>query len=215
MTSLFAEGKFRLDKSPAGSETLIAFFDQSGNPSFAVTLSVIGSQTFLGLEQLNPDTYTQYDITSSIQANTWYSVALSLTPTSITGYFNDQAGPTIHINTENPTIKSVAVGMFFGTGTYGIYTGNMYVDNIQIGTLSNSPSPTPSASPTPSTSPTPTITGTTPTPTPSTTVLPTNSNPISINRLPESLEVGGPAISILAALGLVLANPQFFGRTKW
>ena len=219
MHNLFAEAEFRLDKALVGSEALIAYFDPTGNPIATVGLSNINNQLFETVEVYQPSypdhVYSQFEITSQLQSNTWFSVALSLTTTSCTAYFNDQPSPTININSAAPTIKSVAVGMFYGTGTYGVYTGNLYVDKVQIGTLTSTPTPTPTSNSSPTPTPTATLPGSTPTPTPSTTPLPTNSNPISINRLPESLEVGGPAISILAALGLVLANPQFFGRTKW
>ena len=219
--TVFAEGEFRIDQNIAGQITLIRFSDATDNPLASAAISFVNGHSQVVMENYQPS-YTYNSFQTDIPANAWFTLGLYVTPDFTVLYYNDVAVRTIY-QAATPAINSVGVGMFWGTGSY---TGNLYVDNVQVGGFltSSTVTPNPSSSMNPSPTPNPSSITPTPTPTlapgetPSPTPVPTSddsSSLLSPERLPETLMVSGPAISVLAAFALVLYNPKFFGKTHW
>jgi hypothetical protein len=129
-STMFAQAKFMLTKNMQGMETLIAFFDSTDVPAATLMINVVGGRVYLAVMTLLPSySYAQYDVTDSLSANTWFSVALESSPSSCTIYFNGIAVQNIS-NRDIPSISAVSVGMFWGTGDY---QGTLAVDNARIG----------------------------------------------------------------------------------
>jgi len=130
---MFAEAKFMLTKNMVGQETLIAFFDSSDVPAATLMLNVVGGGVYLGVMTLLPSySYAQYDVTGTLSANTWFSVALESSPSGCTIYFNGVAVQSVS-KSGFPLIGAVSVGMFWGSGDYGDIQGTLIVDNVRIG----------------------------------------------------------------------------------
>jgi hypothetical protein len=155
----YTEAEFNFDRNFAGSQTLIAYFNGNGNPSVLMGIFVQSGKVFVFVEDKLPSySYSQYQLTG-VTPGTWYKFALDASATSATLYVNDQKlGGISQANI--PATATVKIGTFWGDGSY---TGNLYIDNVQIGSSSGStstsnPTPTPSASPTSTPTPTPTPT---------------------------------------------------------
>jgi hypothetical protein len=126
---MFAQAKFMLTKNMVGMETLIAFFDSNDFPAATLMINVVGGGVYLGVMTLLPSySYAQYDVTGSLSANTWFLVALESSSSGCTIYFNGVAVQSVS-KQDFPSIGAVSIGMFWGEGSY---TGNLYVDNVQI-----------------------------------------------------------------------------------
>ena len=74
--------------------------------------------------------YSQYELTG-FTSGTWVKFALDVSATSAAIYMYNQKLTSIS-QTNIPVTASVGVGMFW---TDGNYKGNLYIDNVQIGTL--------------------------------------------------------------------------------
>ena len=170
----YTEAEFYFDQNFAGSQTLIAYFNGNGNPSVSMGLSVQSGKVYLFVDDALPSySYSQTQL-SSLTPGTWYEFALDASATSATIYMNGAKLVSIS-QTNIPATATVKVGMFWGDGSYN---GNLYVDNVQIGSSSGSTS-SPTSTPTPTATPAPTPT---PTATPTSTPIPTfsgNSLPLS------------------------------------
>jgi hypothetical protein len=68
----------------------------------------------------------------------WYKFALDASANSASIYMNGQKLASIS-QTNTPATASVSVGIFWGNG---VYTGNLYIDNVQINTSAPPPIPT-------------------------------------------------------------------------
>ena len=129
---MFAQAKFMLNKNMEGMETLIAFFDSSDVPAATLMLNVVGGGVYLGVMTLLPSySYAQYDVTGTLSANTWFSVALESSPSGCTIYFNGVAVQSVS-KSGFPLIGAVSVGMFWGSGDYGDIQGTLIVDDVGI-----------------------------------------------------------------------------------
>ena len=113
------------------TQTLIAYFNANGNPTVSMGLSVQSGKVFVFVQTKLPSySYSQYELTG-ITPGTWYKFALDASATSATIYMYNQKLTSIS-QTNIPATASVSVGMFWGNGAY---TGNLYIDNVQIGIL--------------------------------------------------------------------------------
>ena len=132
----YTEAEFWFDQSFVGSQTLIAYFDGNGNPTVSMGLSVESGNVFAFIQtNLPSNAYSQYQI-GGLSSNTWNKFALDASTTSATIYLGDQQLTSVSQN-NIPATASVSVGMFWGDGAY---TGNLYIDSVQIST---SPPPPP------------------------------------------------------------------------
>jgi hypothetical protein len=180
LVKTYTEAEFYFDRAVAGSETFIAYLNANGNPTASMGLSVQSGVVYAFVQTSLPSySYSQYRL-AGITAGTWTKLALDASATSAKIYVNDvQVASVSQANI--PATASVIVGMFYGDGGY---SGNLYIDNVQVGSSSASSS-TPASTPTPTPSPTPTptpkpVATATPTPTPtSTTTFTGNSLPLS------------------------------------
>ena len=149
----YTEAEFNFDHNFAGSQTLIAYFNGNGNPSAIMGLSVQSGKVYLFVEAMLPSyQYAQYPLTG-VTPGTWYNFALDVSASSATIYLNDQKLTSVS-QTNIPATATVKIGMFWGDGAY---SGNLYIDNVQIsgssgGTSDSTPTPSPSPNPTSSTS---------------------------------------------------------------
>ena len=125
------EAEFYFDGNIAGSQTLIAYFNANGDPSVSMGISVQSGRVFAFVQSILPSySYSQYELTG-FTSGTWVKFALGVSATSATIYMYNQKLTSIS-QTAIPVTASVGVGMFWGDGSY---KGNLYIDNVQIGTL--------------------------------------------------------------------------------
>jgi hypothetical protein len=129
-SEVYTQAEFYLDQDFAGSQTLIAYFDANGHPTVAMGISVQSGSVFAFVQTILPSySYSQTQITS-LNPGTWYNLALDVSANSATIYLNGQLLTSLS-QANIPATASVGVGMFWGNGAY---TGNLYVDNVQIST---------------------------------------------------------------------------------
>ena len=125
------EAEFYFDCNIAGSQTLIAYFNANGDPSVSMGISVQEGRVFAYVQSVLPSyAYSQYELTG-ITSGTWTKFALDVSATSAAIYMYNQKLTSIS-QTNIPAAASVGVGMFWSDGSY---KGNLYIDNVQIGTL--------------------------------------------------------------------------------
>jgi hypothetical protein len=128
----YTEAEFYFDHNVAGSQALIAYLNGNGDPSVAMGISVQSGRLFVFVQDILPSySYSQYELTGVTPSN-WYKFALDASSTSAAIYVNSQKLTSIS-QTNIPATASVSVGLFYGNGRY---TGNLYVDNVQISTSS-------------------------------------------------------------------------------
>jgi hypothetical protein len=126
----YTSAQFYFDKNIAGSQTLIAYFNANGDPSASLGIMVQSGKLYLFVQVFLPTyTYRQYEL-KEISSGTWNKFALDASTTSVDIYVNSQIFASID-KLSMPATALVGVGMFWGNG---IYTGNLYVDNVQIST---------------------------------------------------------------------------------
>jgi hypothetical protein len=131
----YTSAEFYLDQNLAGQQTLIAYFDTNGNPTVSMGLSVQSGNVFIFVQTSLPSySYRQYQLTGIIPG-TWNKFALDASATSATIYLNDQQLTSLS-QTNIPTTTSVGIGLFWASCSY---TGNLYIDNVQISTPSPKP----------------------------------------------------------------------------
>jgi hypothetical protein len=126
----YASAEFCFDKSFVGTQTLITYYNGNGNPSVSMGLTVQGGRVFVFVQAILPSySYSQYQLTG-VTSGTWYKFALDASATSAAVYMNDVKLVGVS-QASIPASAMVKIGMFWGDGSY---TGNLYVDNVQIGT---------------------------------------------------------------------------------
>lgn len=198
---IFSQAVYLLDQELTStepiSEGIMTYFDTDWAPLITLNLgSYGGTNRYLGVFAHQTSTYAEYDLTGIIETNTWYIFGLEATPTAYKIYFNNKLILNIE-QTNIPEVAIVSVGMHWGSG----YTGHIYVDEVQIGSLYTNPTPTstfvpspvptvvpiPTLTPTPTNVPTPTAT---PTPTPSSS--PTSTPTATPTPIPRPTPVSQP-----------------------
>ena len=126
----YTEAMFYFDQNFAGSETLISYFNANGNPTASMGVSVQSGKIYVFVQTTLPTSgYGQYQLTG-LSPGTWNKFALDVSATSATIYLNGQQLTAIS-QSNIPSTASVSIGMFWGSC---VYTGNLYVDNVQIST---------------------------------------------------------------------------------
>ena len=126
----YTEAQFYFDHNPAGSQTLIAYFNANGNPTVSMGISAQSGSAYIFVQTMLPSySYRQYQLTG-ITPGTWNKFALDSSATSVTIYVNNQDVTSIS-QTNIPATTTVSIGMFWGDSSY---TGNLYIDNVQIST---------------------------------------------------------------------------------
>jgi hypothetical protein len=94
-------------------------------------ISVQSGRVFVFVQTILPSySYSQYELTGFFTPGTWNKFALDVSPTSATIYVNNHQVTSL-TQKNIPATDSVNIGMFWGNGAY---TGNLYIDNVQIGT---------------------------------------------------------------------------------
>jgi peptidoglycan/xylan/chitin deacetylase (PgdA/CDA1 family) len=127
----YTEAQFCFDHNVAGQQTLIAYFNANGQPSVSMGISVQSGSVFVFAQTILPSySYRQYQLTG-ITPGTWIKFALDASATSASIYLNGQQLTSLS-QTNIPSTAKVSVGIFWGNG---IYTGNLYVDNVQVSKL--------------------------------------------------------------------------------
>ena len=154
----YTEAQFCFSQDVAGSQTLIAYFNDAGTPTVSLGISVQGGRAYLFVEDKLPsNSYAQYPL-SGVVPGTWYSFALDASASSASIFVN--GAQVASVSQPNiPATAIVHVGLFWGDGTYA---GTLLLNSIQVGsssgsTSSSTPTPAPTATPTPT--PTPTYSG--------------------------------------------------------
>jgi len=105
-------------------------FDGNGNPTVSMGISAQSGSAYIFVQTMLPSySYRQYQLTG-ITPGTWNKLALDSSATSVTIYVNNQDVTSIS-QTNIPATTTVSIGMFWGDSSY---TGNLYIDNVQIST---------------------------------------------------------------------------------